>query len=141
MAISGLSSALSGMHAHRRILDTTANNISNQRRSARRRRGLSLKLGGLGQPVAPQPDMQVVRQHEDQQIVDAINRLRPADREVLLLSAWEGLPASQLAVRFGISPKAAEQRLTRAKRRLAAQIGRIEERSTPITRKSGDVVQ
>ena len=123
------------------LFRVAANTISNQRRSARRRRGLAMKLSGLGHPSGPQPDVQVVRQYEDQQIVDAINRLRAADREVLLLSAWDGLPASQLAIRFGISPKAAEQRLTRAKRKLAAEIAGIEAPSTPVNHGSGEVIQ
>ena len=96
--------------------------ISNHRRSRRRRRSLSERLRGLGQPAVTPPDVQVIRRTEDQQIVDAINRLRAPDRETLLLSAWEGLSARQLATRFDISLKAAEQRLTRAKRRLAAEL-------------------
>lgn len=123
------------------LFRVAANTISNQRRAARRRKGLTMKLGGMRQTGGPQPDVQVVRQYEDQQIVDAINRLRPTDREVLLLSAWDGLPASQLAIRFGISAKAAEQRLTRAKRRLAAELARIEASTAPPNRKSGDVIR
>lgn len=106
------------------LYGVAARTVANQRRSQRRRRSLADKLRGLGQARQPQPDVQVVRRNEDQEIIDAINRLRPADREVLLLSAWEGLPAAQLAKRFGISLKAAEQRLTRAKRRLATELER-----------------
>lgn len=103
-----------------------ARTVLNQHRSRRRRRGLREKLRGLGQVRDPEPDVQIVRRSEDQRIIDAINRLRGPDREVLLLSAWDGLSAVQLASRFGISHKAAEQRLTRAKRRLASEIGRVE---------------
>ena len=111
--------------------------VSNQRRSQRRRRGLSTKLRGLGETLQPQPDAQVVRRNEDQEIIDAINRLRAGDREVLLLSAWEGLPAAQLAERFGISLKAAEQRLTRAKRRLAAELGQAGRRVSVVRHRGG----
>lgn len=106
------------------LYGVAAKTVSNQRRSQRRRRGLNDKLRGMGGSGEPQPDVQVVRHSEDQRIIDAINRLRGPDREVLLLSAWEGLPAPQLAERFGVSLKAAEQRLTRAKRRLAAELDR-----------------
>lgn len=104
------------------LYGVAAKTMSNQRRSVRRRRGLVERLRGLGQPAVTPPDVQVIRRTEDQQIIDAINRLRAPDREVLLLSAWEGLAGRQLATRFGISLKAAEQRLTRAKRRLAAEL-------------------
>lgn len=106
------------------LYGVAAKTVSNQRRSRRRRRGLVDKVLGLSGPHEPQPDVQVVRHSDDQQIIDAINGLRGSDREVLLLSAWEGLPAAQMAERFGISVKAAEQRLTRAKRRLATELER-----------------
>jgi RNA polymerase sigma-70 factor (ECF subfamily) len=104
------------------LYGVAAKTLSNQRRSQRRLRGLTEKLRGLRQAQVPQPDVQIVRRTEDQQIIDAINLLRRTDREILLLSAWEGLSAAMLAERFGISLSAAEQRLTRAKRRLATEI-------------------
>lgn len=113
------------------LYGVAARTVANQRRSQRRRQGLRDKLHGLSQARQPQPDVQVVRRNEDQEVIDAINRLRSADREVLLLSAWEGLPAAQLAKRFGISLKAAEQRLTRAKRRLATELERNGGRVAP----------
>ena len=72
-------------------------------------------------------------------VVDALAALRSADREVLLLSAWEGLPASQIAERFGISTKAAEKRLSRAKQRLASQLSRVDQVSvnTPHVMQEG----
>lgn len=108
------------------LYGVAARTVANQRRSQRRRQGLNDKLRGLRGARHDQPDVQVVRRSDDQQIIDAINRLRAADRELLLLSAWDGLPAPQLAERFGISLKAAEQRLTRAKRRLAMELDRID---------------
>lgn len=115
------------------LYGVAANTLSNQRRAQQRRQRLSRRLHGLGITHQIEPDVQVVRRHQDQQIVDAINRLRLGDRELILLAAWEGLSAAQLADRFSISLKAAEQRLTRAKRRLASELKRSGNRSLPLT--------
>ncbi len=106
------------------LYGVAAKTLANRRRSRSRRRRLDEKLRGLRMERQTTPDVQVIRRSEDQQIVDAINRLRPLDREILLLSAWDDLTRRQLADRFGISVSAAEQRLTRAKRRLAAELKR-----------------
>ena len=72
----------------------------------------------------PNPEVQVIRRTEDAAVMDAVGRLRPNNREVILLSAWEGLSAPQIASRFDISVDAAEKRLTRAKHRLGAELTR-----------------
>ncbi|HEY6761705.1 MAG TPA: sigma factor-like helix-turn-helix DNA-binding protein, partial [Baekduia sp.] len=50
--------------------------------------------------------------------------LRPADRDVLMLTAWEGLDAARAAVVLGCSPEAVHTRLHRARTRLAAELER-----------------
>ena len=114
------------------LYGVAARTLANHRRSAARRHNLGTKLLGLARPNASAAETQVIRRVEDQRMIDAINRLSDNDRETLLLSAWEGLPASQLATRFGISLKAAEKRLTRAKKRLAAELQRAEARSIAV---------
>lgn len=103
-----------------------ARTLANHRRSQRRRVGLADRLRGLALNPQPAPDMQVVRREEDEAVMRAVARLRPGDRETLLLSAWEGLSASQIAAHSGISVAAAEKRLTRAKHRLDAELRRVE---------------
>ena len=44
----------------------------------------------------------------------AASSLRPIEREVLVLSARERLSTSEIAVRLGISPEAAERLLAKA---------------------------
>lgn len=44
----------------------------------------------------------------------AAARLRPIEREVLVLSAREGLSNGEIAARLGITPEAAERLLARA---------------------------
>ncbi|AIY20033.2 sigma-70 family RNA polymerase sigma factor [Pimelobacter simplex] len=50
----------------------------------------------------------------------ALDRLSPAEREVLLLVEWERLTPAELAVTLGVRPGTARVRLHRARRALAA---------------------
>lgn len=103
-----------------------ARTLANHRRSLRRRAGLVERLRGLGRSPQPGPDIQVVRREQDDAVMRAVSRLRSVDRETLLLSAWEGMSASQIAAHASISVAAAEKRLTRAKHRLDAELRRVE---------------
>lgn len=58
----------------------------------------------------------------------ALAVLSPADREVLMLSAWDDLSPGQIAVIVGCSPAGARVRLHRARRRLADQLDRPADR-------------
>lgn len=49
----------------------------------------------------------------------AMDRLGPADREILRLVEWERLTAAELAVALGVRPRTARVRLHRARRALA----------------------
>lgn len=51
-------------------------------------------------------------------LLQAINRLSDADRETLLLIAWEGLSTEEAAVAADCSPGAFRVRLSRARQRL-----------------------
>ncbi|WP_078964997.1 RNA polymerase sigma factor [Streptomyces aureocirculatus] len=57
---------------------------------------------------------------------DALARLSPADQEALRLTTWEELGVDELAVALECSPGAAAMRLHRARRRLRAQIDRMQ---------------
>jgi RNA polymerase sigma-70 factor, ECF subfamily len=57
----------------------------------------------------------------------ALHQLRPADRELLLLTSWEDLDIRTAASVLGISANAAGVRLHRARRRLAALLERQEQ--------------
>jgi RNA polymerase sigma-70 factor (ECF subfamily) len=60
----------------------------------------------------------------DDAVLEAIAALRESDREVLLLSAWEGLSPTQIAAVLGISPLAVRSRLHRARARVQERLGR-----------------
>ncbi len=60
-------------------------------------------------------------------LADALGRLSPGDREILLLAAWERLDRAGLAAALDCSKAAASVRLFRARRRLAAALAAAEE--------------
>jgi RNA polymerase sigma-70 factor, ECF subfamily len=82
--------------------------LANARRGDDRRLRLVRRLEA--EPVAPPSD--------DPDLDEALERLRPEDRELLRLWAWEGLEPREVAVVLGITPNAAAIRLHRAKDRL-----------------------
>jgi RNA polymerase sigma factor (sigma-70 family) len=92
--------------------------LANQRRAARRRKALVDVLGRLAgrHSAAPEAGGLV--------LMLALGRLRPDDREVLMLTAWEGLDASQVAAVLGCTPQAVHTRLHRARARLRAELDR-----------------
>jgi RNA polymerase sigma factor (sigma-70 family) len=88
--------------------------IANQRRSSRRRVALQERLEreAASRPVHP-PDSG----REEALVRAALQRLRPGDREVLLLAEWEGFSADQIASVLGCLTVTARGRLHRARRR------------------------
>ncbi len=89
--------------------------LANERRGLRRRGALRDRLASaLSAGHAPPPDIP-----SDRRLARALARLRPADREVLLLVAWEELSPERAATALGVQPGAFAVRLHRARRRLA----------------------
>jgi RNA polymerase sigma factor (sigma-70 family) len=56
----------------------------------------------------------------------ALSRLGDDDRELLMLTGWEGLDSAQLASVLNCSPTAARIRLHRARSRLSAEMANLE---------------
>jgi RNA polymerase sigma factor (sigma-70 family) len=91
--------------------------IANQRRSNRRRVALQERLAleaasGPQEPFPPHREETLVR--------EALRRLGPRDREVLLLAEWEGLSPAQIAGVLGCLTVTARGRLHRARSRFRA---------------------
>lgn len=105
--------------------------VRNRRRGTRRRSSLRSKLAGVRAEGIDGADVVVVRNDQDRRVLDAVSRLRERDQEVLRLSIWEELSAPEVAETLGCSVSAAEQRLHRAKRRLAQKLSSVSLRSTP----------
>lgn len=87
--------------------------IANQRRSTRRRVALQERLTLEAAPVQREPPSSGA----DALVHEALRRLGPRDREVLLLAEWEGLTPVQIAGVLGCLTVTARGRLHRARRR------------------------
>lgn len=94
------------------------NVVRNSSRSRRRSGRLEGRLGGLAPDASPGPEIQVIRNQEDEALLAALGRLKPEDQEVLRLRAYEHMSAPQIAVALGCTPAAAKKRVARALRRL-----------------------
>lgn len=69
---------------------------------------------------------------EDHDLVhDALDRLRPADRELLTLAAWDGLSNAEIGEVLDVSAQAVAVKLHRARGRLATELGRVGFTSSP----------
>jgi len=91
--------------------------LANHQRSLRRR----ARLGGrLHDEAASAPSASSAE--PTGAVAAAFARLRPGDRELLGLVAWEGLDAREIARVLGCSHNAARIRVHRARRRFAAAL-------------------
>lgn len=111
--------------------------VADRRRAGGRRERLLARLAGLapdehepnpaefawagGSDGAGRDDGEVTR------VRVGLAALRPADRELLRLSAWEELDNAGLAVALGVSVNAATIRLHRARRRLEQALHALQE--------------
>jgi RNA polymerase sigma factor (sigma-70 family) len=91
--------------------------IANQRRSNRRRLALQERL--VREAGTPRQDPSS-SDPQDALVHEALRRLGPRDREVLLLAEWEGLSPAQIASVVGCLTVTARGRLHRARRRFRA---------------------
>jgi RNA polymerase sigma-70 factor (ECF subfamily) len=97
--------------------------LSDDRRAARRRASLDAKLASHLVPESSRPaDASVAM---DSVCAEALARLSGEERELLVLAAWEGLSAAELAVVLDCRPSTARVRLHRARRRFAQHLNRL----------------
>lgn len=106
--------------------------LANQWRSGRRYRRLITRIGGLGSPQPEGPEGLVLRRQDDQQLLDALARLRWPDQEVLRFAAWEMLPHRDIAELLGCSEVAVGQRIARAKKRLARELKPVHQQGSAV---------
>ena len=91
--------------------------LANHRRGDRRRSALASELAVALRTVAPPPDA-------DGRLAAALAALGETDRELLMLSAWDGLTAAEIAEHLGIRAATVRVRLHRARRRLEGDLSR-----------------
>jgi RNA polymerase sigma factor (sigma-70 family) len=97
------------------LLVVASNTLRNHRRSLYRARQLH---GVLATLAPPPPDDPAAAVAERQDLLRGLAELSTADREAVLLVAWDGLTTAQAAEVLGCSPAAFKMRLSRARRRL-----------------------
>jgi RNA polymerase sigma factor (sigma-70 family) len=103
------------------LLGVTRRALANQRRGRRRQRQVVERLARTW--VSPEPSSGSVKDLTDRSaVIQALNGLRPNDREVLCLVAWDGLDHKEAAEVLNCSPRAFAVRLHRARGRLESAL-------------------
>lgn len=90
--------------------------LANQQRGSRRRQALEDRLAVY---ATPPPSGDPADGFAHPEVAEALARLPEADREVLVLWAWEDLEPRDIAVVLGTTVNAATLRLSRARKKIA----------------------
>jgi RNA polymerase sigma-70 factor (ECF subfamily) len=109
-----------GEQARLWLYGTARRVLANHTRAERRRARLT---GRLSAAATPHEYLNVAVDSQPE-VATAFARLRADDRELLALTAWEGLAPQEIAAVLRCSPGAARIRLHRARRRFAHELER-----------------
>jgi len=107
------------------------NVVATARRSENRRLRLDSKIMSMGVAHAEGPETQVVRRTEDQELLEAMERMKPKDREILELRIWDELSRSEVATVLRISEAGVDKRYSRALQRLRRSLETRTKRRSP----------
>jgi RNA polymerase sigma-70 factor (ECF subfamily) len=88
--------------------------LANTHRSMKRRRALDVRLRAQVEAAQIEPPDALVTEP----VNEALARLSADDRELITLTAWEGLSPTEIATVLGVEPGTVRVRLHRARRRL-----------------------
>ncbi len=108
--------------------------LANQRRGRARQVAALANLRSVDGPVDG-PETLVIQHHETADLIKALERLSPKDREVVCLAGWEELDRDELALAVGCTPNAATKRLNRALDRLGRELGVMERKHVRFFRR------
>ena len=100
------------------LFGIAGNVLRNRQRTNRRIRRLVSRLAMVPVDPEPLPETLVLRRAQDREVLAALDRLRPSDREVIKLRLWEEASYEEIAAVLGCSRHAAEQRYSKSLRRL-----------------------
>jgi RNA polymerase sigma factor (sigma-70 family) len=90
--------------------------------SNHRRTRLDAKLRNLGVAPPVDPAALILQSSRDQQVVAALQKLKPKDREIVMLYAWEDLPRDAIAEMMSMTRAAIDQRIHRSYQRMARML-------------------
>jgi RNA polymerase sigma-70 factor (ECF subfamily) len=98
-------------------------------------------LTNLGVAPPADPSILVLKTDSDREVVAAVKKLKPKDREIIMLYAWEDLPRPVIAQMMGMTKSAVDQRIHRAYEKLARSLSQHLEptafNSPPVAEKGG----
>jgi RNA polymerase sigma factor (sigma-70 family) len=107
------------------LLTIVGNTARNRRRSRGRRMALQLRAeAATDRGSALSAEAQVIEAEQRRELIEAVNGLRPDDRLVLGARYFLDLPEAEIAALAGVRPGTVKSRLSRARGRLAAALGR-----------------
>ena len=92
--------------------------LANQRRTRRRASDLTARMAFLSQGQLATVDGVADRVSDRDEVHEALRRLKPDDREVLMLIVWEEVPRTEVSRILGISVDAVHKRYQRALSRM-----------------------
>ncbi len=95
--------------------------VNNARSALRRRRTARAYVPPAERAVGP-PEAAVLLAEEHREVIDALRRLAPRQREVLVLRYWAGLSEAEIADALGISRGSVKSTASRALDNLARHI-------------------
>jgi len=101
------------------------NHLRNSWRKSKRSIDLTNRLKNELATDATPIDPETSATEDASQIIDALQKLKFRDQEILRLSCWEKLTHSQIATVLGCSDNAATIRVHRAKEKLSKQITKL----------------
>jgi RNA polymerase sigma-70 factor, ECF subfamily len=110
------------------LLNTAGKCLANQRRSRKRAAALVERLGGVAAIGTAVIDEDLARREQLRALLAALATLGERDRELLLLTYWDGLAARDAAAVLELNPVLVRTRLYRASRRLRETLARELER-------------
>jgi len=113
--------------------------LSNQSRAFHRRGRLHERLTNLGVAPSSDPVDLVVQGAEGRKVAEAVGRLKPTDREIVRLDAWEYLTRDEIAEVVGMTRAAVDQRIHRAYKKLSRALTPMIDQihSPPVAEKGG----
>jgi RNA polymerase sigma factor (sigma-70 family) len=110
-------------HAVPWLLNTAGKCLANHRRARERSDALIDRLGGLLRDADAGIDDALTRSAQRRALLVALTGLGDHDRELLLLSHWDGLAPREIASVLEVNPVVLRARLHRASRRLRESLG------------------
>lgn len=113
--------------------------VGRQWRGVSRQSRLETKLNSVGVPVVESAEEFVVLNHDSRRALAALSKLRDSDQEILRLSVWEELAHAEIADVLNLSIDVVKKRFSRARKKLAQELNRMEKgrSKSPAVQKGG----